>query len=67
LEVAGLESVASVPTEGAVDLQADTWEVDLEVVDMREVEAVGLEKKVVETGITDLEAVLVAFTEEAVA
>ena len=32
-----MESVVSVLTEGAVDLQADTWEVDLEVVDMKEV------------------------------
>ena len=55
MEVAGLEPVVSVLTEGAVDLQ-----VDMGVVDMREVEAVALEE------VMDMEAVLVAFTEEVV-
>jgi hypothetical protein len=65
LEVAGLEPVVSVLTEGTVDLQADMWEADLGVVDMREVEAVALEE-VMERDIMDMEAVLVAFTEKAV-
>ena len=63
--VAGLKPVLSVLTEGAVDLQVDMGEVDMGVVDMREVEAVSLEE-VMERDIMDMEAVLVAFTEEVV-
>ena len=53
-------SVVSVLTEGAVDFQVDMWEVDTQ-----EVEAVALEE-VMERDIMDMEAVLVAFTEEEV-
>jgi len=60
MEVAGWEPVVSVLTEGAVDFQVDMWEVD-----MGEVEAVALEE-VMERDIMDMEAVLVAFTEEVV-
>ena len=50
-----MEAVVSVLTEGAVDFQVDMWEVDT-----REVEAVALAE------VMDMEAVLVAFTEEVV-